>query len=62
MRIKKFMVAAALTTSLVMSTMTVSAAPQGSQTQGEMQYTTEASESDLAAYYAHYANNNGKSL
>lgn len=32
-----------------MSTMTVSAAPQGSQTQGEMQYTTEASESDLAA-------------
>lgn len=45
-----------------MSTMTVSAASQGSQTQGEMQYTTEASESDLAAYYAHYANNNGKSL
>lgn len=49
MRIKKFMVAAALTTSLVMSTMTVSAAPQSSQTQGEMQYTTEASESELAA-------------
>ena len=49
MRIKKFMVAAALMTSLVMSTMTVSAAPQGSQTQGEMQYTTEASESELAA-------------
>lgn len=49
MRIKKFMAAAALTASLVMSTMTVSAAPQGSQTQGEMQYTTEASESELAA-------------
>lgn len=49
MRVKKLMMVTALTASLVMSTMTVSAAPQDTQTQSEVEYTTKASESELAA-------------
>ena len=49
MRVKKLMMVTALTASLVMSTMTVSAAPQDTQIQSEVEYTTKASESELAA-------------
>ena len=49
MRVKKLMMVTALTASLVMSTMTVSAAPQETQTQSEVQYNTKVSESELAA-------------
>jgi hypothetical protein len=40
--IKKLMMVTALTASLVMTTMTVSAAPQKNQTQSEVQYVTKA--------------------